>query len=28
MVYYLNVASVQPKTINGRTYYYLVESAG
>jgi transposase len=27
MAYYLNVASVQPKTINGRTYYYLVESA-
>ena len=27
LVYYLNVASVQPKVINGKTYYYLVESA-
>ncbi len=26
-VYYLNMASVQPKVINGKTYYYLVESA-
>ena len=26
-MYYLNVASVQPKVINGKTYYYLVESA-
>ena len=27
MLYYLNMASVQPKVINGKTYYYLVESA-
>jgi len=26
-MYYLNMASVQPKVINGKTYYYLVESA-
>ena len=26
-VYYLNMASVQPKVVNGKTYYYLVESA-
>ena len=27
LVYYLNMASVQPKVINGKTYYYLVGSA-
>ncbi len=27
LLYYLNMASVQPKVVNGKTYYYLVESA-